>query len=54
MVKKIIKEGDKIIKIHVENTPEDLIFKGTKVAHWVPQNEDLVNKIFFFISHKFA
>ena len=44
MVTKIEKENDKIIRVHANLTPEDLVFKGTKVAHWVTMKEELVKK----------
>lgn len=47
LVNKIEKESDKIIRVTVTLTPEDLNFKGTKVAHWVPLKQNLV--IFNFI-----
>jgi hypothetical protein len=42
LVTKIEKENDRIIRVHVNLTPEDLNFKGTKVAHWVTMKEDFV------------
>jgi hypothetical protein len=44
LVTKIEKENDKIIRVHANLTPEDLNFKGTKVAHWVLKKEEFVIK----------
>lgn len=43
LVSKIEKEGEKVVRIFTKLTPEDTNFKGTKVAHWVPLKDDLVN-----------
>lgn len=42
LVTKIEKENDKVTRITVKLTPEDLVFKNTKITHWVPMKEDLV------------
>ena len=38
-VLKINKEGDTIKDIHLKLTPEDKVFKKTKLCHWVPMKE---------------
>ena len=42
---KVEKENDKVTGVWIKLTPEDTVFKNTKVVHWVPLGENLV-KIF--------
>lgn len=42
VVTKIEKENDIIIRVNVKLTLEDLVYKGSKIAHWVAMKEDLV------------
>lgn len=42
VVQKVEKDGDKVTKVITKLTLEDLVFKGTKIAHFVPVKEDLV------------
>ena len=45
IVTKVDKTDDKITSITVKLTPEDLVFKNTKVVHWVPLNENTNVKV---------
>jgi hypothetical protein len=46
LVTKVEKENDKVTGIWVKLTPEDLVFKNTKVVHWVPLGDNLVRLVF--------
>lgn len=41
-VTKVVKDGEDIKEVYVKLTPEDLVFKNTKIVHWVPIGENQV------------
>jgi hypothetical protein len=45
LITKIEKEGDKITSVYVKLTPEDTVFKNTKIVHWVPVGDNLSTKV---------
>ncbi len=45
LVTKIEKENEKVTGVWIKLTPEDLVFKNTKVVHWVPLGEKMVRFI---------
>ena len=36
LVTKVVKEGEDIKEVYIKLTPEDTVFKNTKIVHWVP------------------
>jgi hypothetical protein len=42
LVTKIEKENEKVTAVWIKLTPEDTVFKNTKVVHWVPLGDNLV------------
>ena len=48
LVTKVEKEGEQVKAVHVKLTPEDLVFKNTKIVHWVPADSKLVSYIIYY------
>jgi hypothetical protein len=45
IITKLVKEDDKVVKVHVDLTPDDKDYKKTKVIHWVPLNDKFTVKV---------
>jgi len=45
LVTKIEKENEKVTGVWIKLTPEDLVFKNSKIVHWVPLGENMVKLI---------
>ena len=48
-VTKVEKEGEDVKNVYVVITPEDTVFKNTKIVHWVPVGENQVRLIKFYL-----